>query len=71
MIIALQSHRDRTGWDLANICIAQYGEIVEKLMNPGTQTVESMPTLQHFLMTDTVGVDDMFSNTWDVFQDTI
>jgi hypothetical protein len=70
MITALRSHQTRMSWDLANICIVQYADVVEKLMTAGTPTPESLPALEQFLMAEPVGIDDMFPSLWDMLNTT-
>lgn len=66
MITALQSHRERKCWDLANICISQYAELIEKLVASDGQVAETIPALQQFLLAESISIDDMFPSIWDM-----
>ncbi|KAK8104837.1 uncharacterized protein PG998_011870 [Apiospora kogelbergensis] len=75
MMTALESHRKHHGWDLANICIAQYSDVVRRLETSHGTSVEEMPVLQQSLEQtlqqpqsfDASGIDDMFPSLWDMF----
>lgn len=64
---ALRSHQS-AGWDLADICLAQHSEVIEKLLNsppPGQNADANVE--QHFIH-DMAFVDDMFPSIWDTLQ---
>ncbi|KAI9147037.1 ATP-binding cassette transporter abc3 [Paramyrothecium foliicola] len=66
MMNALRSHRERMRWDLGNICIAQYGRVLEKLAS-SDQPMEIIPELEEPLVPDFTEIDDMFPNLWTMF----
>lgn len=37
LIVALRRHREEAGWDLGDICLAQYEDVVRRLVNPSTE----------------------------------
>lgn len=59
LITALRRHRDSSGWDLGDICLAQQGEIVEKLASRA-QNEESNIGITSF--EDIIIPDDLFIN---------
>lgn len=65
---SLRSHQKNSGWDLADICLAQHSEVIEKLLNsapPGEHPDADVE--QHFIH-DMAFVDDMFPSIWDTLQ---
>jgi hypothetical protein len=71
LITALRGHRDKMGWDLGDICLAQYEEIVSRLIvppEPGEPHL-SLPELQEMTSQDTSFIDDLFPNLWDTFRE--
>jgi hypothetical protein len=71
MITTLRSHQDRKNWDLGNICVAQYADVLEKLMESSTQPDNqppiATPDLQDFVISDFTEVDQLFPSLWDMF----
>lgn len=75
LLDALQGHQQRSNWELGDICIAQYAEVVEKLRKPpvpvssaGQQVPEaSMPDFQDFVMANLPDAEELFPNLWDMF----
>lgn len=68
---ALRSHQESYGWDLADICLAQHSELVEKLRTSastyeplGDATVE----YRHHFIPDTAYIDTLFPSIWDTLQ---
>lgn len=71
LITALRGHRDKMGWDLGDICLAQYEEIVQRLMvppEPGESHL-SLPELQEMAMQDASFIHDLFPSLWDTFRE--
>jgi hypothetical protein len=70
-LASLRSHQKNFGWDLADICLAQHSEVIEKLLRSGppadTSNVTHAELSQHF-MPDMSFVDDMFPSIWDTLQ---
>ncbi|KAH8901358.1 hypothetical protein GQ53DRAFT_707693 [Thozetella sp. PMI_491] len=66
MIAALQSHRKRMGWDLANICLAQYSDVVERLA-VSLSPLQAASELQQLLTSNIPDVDELFPNLWEMF----
>ncbi|KAK1985938.1 fungal-specific transcription factor domain-containing protein [Colletotrichum cereale] len=68
---ALQLHRQKA-WDLGDLCIAQYSDVVEKLAT-STSDAEfaeqpvDMPDLQEYVTTSVPGIDELFPSLWDMF----
>ncbi|KAI0106590.1 fungal-specific transcription factor domain-containing protein [Hypoxylon sp. NC0597] len=63
LITTLRSHKS-LGWDLGDICLAQYAEVVEKLAAP-VDTNENSATAtiyEDIIIPDDLFVDDIFSN---------
>ncbi|KAJ5263500.1 transcriptional regulator family: Fungal Specific TF [Penicillium angulare] len=68
---SLKSHQEKYGWDLADICLAQHSEIVEKLLTVLPSDIPLIgPGLEsrQFLMTDMAFMDDIFPSIWDTLQ---
>jgi hypothetical protein len=70
LIVALRSHRDKTGWDLGDICLAQHAEVVERLMVPPEdgEATASLPALQEINMQDASFIDELFPSLWETFR---
>lgn len=74
LITALQAHRQK-GWDLGDLCIAQYAGVVEKLASPtaiadvAEQPVD-MPDLQEYVSTSVPDIDELFPSLWEMFNTT-
>ncbi|KZF25602.1 hypothetical protein L228DRAFT_266062 [Xylona heveae TC161] len=66
MICTLQSHHRKFGWDLADNCLGQYADIIEKICPPNGDVYEpSLPDFEQLMMFDFPGLDDLFPNIWD------
>ncbi|KAI1453565.1 fungal-specific transcription factor domain-containing protein [Annulohypoxylon moriforme] len=60
LVMALRRHRDISGWDLGDICLAQHAEVIEKLASPA-QTIEDNVSTTSFgdlLIPDDLFIDD-------------
>ncbi|CAK7268013.1 hypothetical protein SEPCBS57363_002885 [Sporothrix epigloea] len=74
LLNSLKRHRESSGWDVADICLTQYGEIVEKLAH-STGSGDTPPQDPAILMPDVFmdnvpnvpDIDAMFPSLWDVF----
>jgi hypothetical protein len=71
LVTALRNHRDRSGWDLGDICLTQHAEIVERLMMPPTIPTEGVSdsSLQEMAIPDVSFIDQLFPSLWDTFRD--
>ncbi|EPE04136.1 fungal specific transcription factor domain-containing protein [Ophiostoma piceae UAMH 11346] len=67
LLETLRAHRDDYGWDVADICIAQYGSLVQKLSVSDAVAPLDLDRMQDFTMPDVPDVDQMFPSMWDVF----
>jgi hypothetical protein len=68
MISALQEHRRRHGWDIGNICLQQYAEVVEKLGASNGGSLEAVPDLGQFLSFNLPDANEPFQSLWDWFE---
>lgn len=73
LITALRHHRDKNGWDLGDICLAQHAEIVERLMSPAASSEASvtglpLPELQEMAVSDASFIDQLFPSLWDALR---
>ncbi|XXH04051.1 hypothetical protein Hte_010462 [Hypoxylon texense] len=62
LIAALRYHKDNSSWDLGDICLAQYGEVVEKLM-VAVETNENDAAVlcyEDILLPDDLFINDIF-----------
>ncbi|KAK1593432.1 fungal-specific transcription factor domain-containing protein [Colletotrichum navitas] len=73
LVGALQLHRQKA-WDVGDLCIAQYSEVVEKLATSTTSGADEsaeqpvgMPDLQEYVSTSVPDVDELFPSLWDMF----
>ncbi|CAI6334346.1 unnamed protein product [Periconia digitata] len=65
MIEALRIHKQEYGWDIGDICLAQYADVTDKLTAAEIHIDEA---LQQFLFTEFSGATDMHDahlNLWD------
>ncbi|KAJ4421973.1 hypothetical protein N0V82_003369 [Gnomoniopsis sp. IMI 355080] len=70
LLTALRGHRDKMGWELGDICLAQHEGIVQRLMatlKPGGPQL-STPGLQEIALQDPEFIEELFPNLWDIFQ---
>ncbi|KAF6808449.1 fungal specific transcription factor domain-containing protein [Colletotrichum musicola] len=67
LIDSLQSHQDKSGWDLGELCLAQYAEVVDKLLTADSPSA-TVPEFQQLMMSSDVPmIDELFPNLWDMF----
>lgn len=71
MIATLRSHQQKYGWDIADICLAQHADVVDKVL-AGVATDEqggnSGVDLHEFVMPDASILDQYFPSLWDPLQ---
>ncbi|KUI61256.1 hypothetical protein VP1G_08434 [Cytospora mali] len=73
LLDALQAHQQHANWELGDICIAQYAEVVEKLrkappISVGQEVPEdSVPDFQDFVIANLPDAEELFPNLWDMF----
>lgn len=68
---SLKSHQQNYSWDLADICLAQHSEVVEKLLTLKPSDISfNDPALdpRQAFMTDMAFLDEMFPSIWDTLQ---
>lgn len=64
----LRLHKEHHGWDMGDVCLAQHGEIVDKVLaNAAADNLcaDDMFDLQDFLVQDASILDQYFSGLWD------
>ncbi|KAK2012003.1 fungal-specific transcription factor domain-containing protein [Colletotrichum eremochloae] len=67
LVDSLQSHQQNSGWDLGDICLAQYAEVVERLLTANSPSA-TVPEFQQLMMSSEVPIiDELFPNLWDMF----
>ncbi|KAK1970195.1 fungal-specific transcription factor domain-containing protein [Colletotrichum sublineola] len=72
LVGALQLHRQKKAWDVGDLCVAQYADVVEKLATStsGAESAEQpvdMPDLQEYVSTSVPDIDELFPSLWDMF----
>lgn len=72
LIATLRSHQEKSGWDLADVCLAQHAEVVDKVLGgvaPDEQGAGGgMAEIQDFVMPDASIIDQFFPSLWDPLQ---
>ncbi|KAJ5794746.1 transcriptional regulator family: Fungal Specific TF [Penicillium paradoxum] len=71
LLSSLRSHQKNFGWDLADICLAQHSDVIEKLLSsepPIADPDETSVDLRQHFVPDMAFLDDMFPSTWDILQ---
>lgn len=70
IVTTLRGHQTRHGWDLADICIAQHADIVDRILSGVTEDHEGGDTvdIQEFVMPDASILDQYFPSLWDPLQ---
>lgn len=66
LITTLRHHREKSGWDVADICVAQYGDLVKTLSSTNRVPL-FMGELNDFSIHEVPAVDELFPDLWDVF----
>lgn len=67
LLEALRSHRDKHGWDLGDVCLAQCSGIFERLQQVSLDALSVAPTSDQLFPFEMSLPDDLFPNLWDVF----
>ncbi|KAI0095401.1 fungal-specific transcription factor domain-containing protein [Daldinia grandis] len=64
LITALRRHRDNSGWDLGDICLAQHADVVEKLVVPirSDDRGGNSTDYEDFIIPDDLLVSEMFGS---------
>ena len=74
LIVALRRHQERFGWDIADICLAQYADVVENLVNPlpprelHTDDGTGSSGVAHPFVPDASFIDALFPSIWNTLQ---
>jgi hypothetical protein len=66
LLVSLRSHQKNFGWDLADICLAQHSEVIEKLLSSEPPVNKADETSVEPLVPDMAFIEDMFQSTWDI-----
>ncbi|KAL1859637.1 hypothetical protein Daus18300_009502 [Diaporthe australafricana] len=77
LLAALRGHQQNSGWDLGDVCIAQYADVVEELRRTtpsanvvgqaGAETAMPLMDWQDFDISSLPDVEELFPNLWDMF----
>jgi len=71
LLATLKHHRQESEWDLGDICVAQYSEVVEKLLNPSEATTsDTLDSIGDGLQLDTFSGADLnwpYPDLWELF----
>ncbi|KAK9783687.1 hypothetical protein SCAR479_00246 [Seiridium cardinale] len=74
LIVALRDHRDKSGWDLGDMCLSQHAEVVEKLMGYSHvvdgESSTPLPDFPQLTVPDASFIDQLFPSIWDTLRDT-
>ncbi|KAJ5562526.1 Transcription factor [Penicillium sp. DV-2018c] len=65
LLVALRSHQRNSGWDLADICLAQHSEVIERLLSSEPPVDKADETS---VVLDSAFLEDLFPSTWDILQ---
>lgn len=73
LINTLRSHKEKYSWDLADVCLAQHAEIVDKILasvsSHQSQGISAIfDSQQDFVMPDASIIDQLFPSLWDPLQ---
>ncbi|TQV97779.1 N-terminal binuclear Zn cluster-containing/DNA binding domain-containing protein [Cordyceps javanica] len=71
LIDILRLHKESCGWDMGDVCLAQHGDIIDKVLTsvgPENHDVGDMLELQDFIMPDDLTLDQLFPGLWDPLQ---
>lgn len=72
LIATLRSHQEKSGWDLADVCLAQHAEVVDKVLGGVAPDEQGggggMAEIQDFVMPDASIIDQFFPSLWDPLQ---
>jgi hypothetical protein len=69
LLEAIKEHKDNHAWDLAELCLMQHSEIVERILHEAAMnehaTDQESDSWHDFLMSDTSFLDQFFPSFWD------
>lgn len=69
LLDAIQTHRDDHAWDVADLCLTQHSEIIDRILSEATTAVdnerEDSEGLHNFLFSNTSFLDQFFPSLWD------
>ncbi|KAK0382890.1 hypothetical protein NLU13_8806 [Sarocladium strictum] len=69
LLEVIKGHKEKHGWDLADLCLAQHSGIVEKICREATpddhSATQESENWHDFLMSDTSFLDQFFPSFWD------
>ncbi|KAM5361219.1 hypothetical protein ACJZ2D_013235 [Fusarium nematophilum] len=71
LLSVLRSHKEKHGWDLGDICLAQHTEVLDKLLAmapPEEAGQDGALDLSEFVMPDASFMDQFFPSLWDPLQ---
>lgn len=71
LIATLRRHQEKYGWDLGDICLAQHGEVIDKILAGVTsedQGGSGSLDAHDFVMPDASIIDQFFPSLWDPLQ---
>jgi hypothetical protein len=68
LIVALKGHRKHTGWDVGNICLVQYSEVLEKMMSMNMPSLDAVLDLESFITLDLCRLDEADLGLWEWFE---
>ncbi|KAF5687363.1 transcriptional regulatory [Fusarium denticulatum] len=71
LLSALSEHKEKSAWDLGDICLAQHADVVEKLRAmtpPGDSSAEEVLDFSSFAMAESSYLDQLFPSLWDPLQ---
>ncbi|KAF2753495.1 hypothetical protein EJ05DRAFT_505128 [Pseudovirgaria hyperparasitica] len=65
-IAILRSHRQQHAWDVGDLCLSQYSEVIESLEQGDLDSGPSLSNIEDFV--PDVNVDQLFPSLWDMFE---
>ncbi|KAJ5145912.1 uncharacterized protein N7515_000476 [Penicillium bovifimosum] len=68
LLVSLRSHQKNLSWDLADICLAQHSEVIERLLSSEPPANKADETSVEPLVPDMTFLQDLFPSTWDILQ---
>lgn len=73
LLDVLECHKNTSSWDVGDLCLVQYKEIVESISSSGVPSeqqsndvIDSDMLMMDFLTVDTAYLDQFFPGLWDV-----
>jgi hypothetical protein len=74
LVNTLRAHKEKYSWDLADVCLAQHAEIVDKILaSASSHEPQGMRGIfdqqqEEFVMPDASVIDQLFPSLWDPLQ---